>query len=150
MKFSVKSVLLSTALALAATAAPAGEWEGAYAGTFLGHISFPSMIVGAQAGYAFEIDDGIYLGPEVDSFYIASTGALAGSATARLGAALSDEVLLYGRAGVFGFTGGTTGWLAGGGAEVSVGETMSLFAGADRYDCGCVYTVLRAGVQMRF
>jgi hypothetical protein len=150
MKQGVKTILLSTALALAATSAQTGDWEGPYAGAFLGYISFPSMIAGAQAGYAFEIDEGIYLGPEVDSFYIASTGALAGSATARLGAALSDEVLLYGRVGVFGFTGGTTGWLAGGGAEVSLGDSMSLFAGADRYDCGCVYTVMRAGVQMKF
>jgi opacity protein-like surface antigen len=150
MKLKLKTILLSTALALAASTAQAGEWEGPYAGAFLGYISFPSMIAGVQAGYAFEIDEGIYLGPEVDSFYIASTGALAGSATARLGVAVSDEVLLYGRAGVFGFSSGASGWLAGGGAEVSLTDRVSLFAGADRYDCGCVYTVVRAGVQMRF
>ncbi|GGD34336.1 outer membrane protein [Sinisalibacter lacisalsi] len=150
MKPLIKTILLSSALALAATTAPAGEWEGAYAGVFVGHISFPSVIAGTQAGYAFEVTDGIYLGPEVDAFYITSTGELAGSATARMGVELSDDLLVYGRGGVFAFSGGSTGWLAGGGAAVTVNDSLSLFAGADRYDCGCVFNVLRAGIQMNF
>lgn len=152
MRHRVFGVILAGAMSLAATAAAgqSGAWEGPYVGAFAGTISFPSPIVGVQGGYAFEVADNVYLGPEVDAFYVTSTGMGAVSGTARLGLALSDAFEIYGRAGGFAFGNGDTGWLVGGGAEVKVTDSISLFGGVDRYDCGCVYNVARAGVQLSF
>lgn len=150
MKSGLRMIALAAGLGLAATGVQAGEWEGPYAGAFVGYLSFPSLITGVQGGYAFEVADGVYVGPEVDAFYIWNMGEGAASAAVRAGFELSEDVLIYGRAGVFAFTSGSTGWLAGGGAAIAVSDSVSIFAGADRYDCGCVYTVARGGVQLSF
>lgn len=146
----LRLLLLGAGLGLAVGAAQAGDWEGPYAGAFAGWISSGGGVAGAQAGYAFEIGDGVYAGPEVDGFYIADMGEAAGSAALRIGVQLSEDILVYGRAGGFALTNGDTGWLIGGGAAAAVDDSVSVFAGADRYDCGCIYTVVRGGVQLKF
>jgi len=150
MRSNLAVTVLCAGLGLGAAAAQAGDWAGPYAGAFAGWISTGGGVAGAQAGYAFEVGDGIYVGPEVDAFYIANMGEAAGSAAVRLAVELVDDVLVYGRVGGFALTNGDIGWLVGGGAAAQVSESVSVFAGVDRYDCGCVYTVIRGGAQIHF
>ena len=154
MAFSMKPVLLAAVLGLAAPAtALAGDWEGAYVGAYGAYTDGADFGVGALAGYNFGVGSGVYLGPEFDLLYIPSSGVWVGSASARLGYALTPDLLVYGALGVARNSGAVNAWLAGGGFEYMATDSVSLRLGVERYQVfggGAVDWVGKAGVVWHF
>lgn len=119
------------------------NWEGLYAGVNLGgvftnanglnnlDINVSKLSVGAAAGVNFIVADPILLGLEVQGDYVAQAVDGAGMflALARVGAVVTDNVLVYAAGGV-GLTtkGGTTDsiYALGGGVEVAVTDAVSV------------------------
>ena len=119
------------------------NWEGLYAGVNLGgvftnangltnlDVNVSKLSVGAAAGVNFIVADPILLGLEVQGDYVAQAVDGAGMflALARVGAVVTDNVLVYAAGGV-GLTtkGGTTDsiYALGGGVEVAVTDAVSV------------------------
>lgn len=99
---------------------PVASWAGPYAGVNLGYgfsgrvkepgnsISTDGFLGGAFVGYNYEMGNGVVLGAEGDLGYSGVKGSnagveakagLEGSLRARLGYAISPDILLYGTAG---------------------------------------------------
>lgn len=113
-------------------AAPAFDWSGLYfganGGVFYTGSIYPS--VGAQVG--FNMVRGSFLfGVEAQAGVIFAGGiAPEIYLNGRLGFILGDRVLLYGEAGVGFIVGPGPVWDAGGGVEIGVRDTLSVFAEA--------------------
>ncbi|WP_224702495.1 outer membrane protein [Devosia aquimaris] len=119
------------------------NWEGLYAGVNLGgvftnangltnlDVNVSKLSVGAAAGVNFIVADPILLGLEVQGDYVAQAVDGAGMflALARVGAVVTDNVLVYAAGGV-GLTtkAGTTDsiYALGGGVEVAVTDAVSV------------------------
>ncbi len=137
---------------------PVASWGGAYAGATLGYgfsgeardktvgntIETDGWLGGGFAGYNYDTGTGIVAGVEADLGYSGVRGSNAGtevksgmdgSLRARLGYAMTPEILVYGTAGGAGKRVSVTeggvkdsatalGWTAGAGTEVKVTENM--------------------------
>ena len=112
------------------------SWEGLYAGVQGGGQFYPNLsygLLGAHVGVNFIPSDPILLGLEVTGEAIFDGGSTFGEffVNGRLGAVVSDQVLLYVLAGtgveVASGGGGTFGtYQLGGGAEFAVTDSISL------------------------
>ena len=133
--------------------APTFGWGGLYVGAYGGYTFGGTWIsAGAQAGYNF-VRGGLLAGVELQAgAAIAGGVAFEGWANARLGAILGSNVLVYGEAGLgmLGL-GGTFLWSAGGGIEIALGQSISVFAeGKALGDFGgCCAIVAQGGINWR-
>ncbi len=147
-------VMTSPAVAPAPTTiyAPTFDWAGPYVGAYGGYtFGLLGPSAGAQAGYNF-VNGNFLTGVEVQAGVAIGGPAFEGWTNGRVGAVLGSNFLLYGEAGI-----GMIGlgdqflWAAGGGAEVALGRSVSLFAEAkvlgDFGDC-CAY-VGQGGLNWR-
>jgi opacity protein-like surface antigen len=138
--------------------APTGfDWAGAYVGTFTNPVfrfnpwTFGFLQSGVQVGYNF-VNGNLLFGIEgqVHALYTPSPfmfGAVEGVLTARLGAVIGEQTLAYAETGVlFSPATSTTVFLTGGGLEVGLGESVSLFGEAKAFFC-CGTT---RGIQFSF
>lgn len=111
------------------------SWDGFYAGAQFGGQFYPTLsygLVGVHAGINFIVADPILLGVEGTAEYIFGSGGNFGEffVNARLGAVVTDSVLLYGLAGTgvevnsVGTTFGT--YQLGGGVEFAVTDSVSV------------------------
>jgi opacity protein-like surface antigen len=136
--------------------APTFNWAGPYVGAYGGFVFGPGAIqAGAQAGYNF-VSGGFLGGIEIQAGVFAPIPGVTFEAdlNARVGAVLGGNFLLYGEAGV--------GWLAapgafiytfGGGAEVAVGTSVSLFGevkGLGAFGGGCCIITVQGGLNYHF
>jgi outer membrane immunogenic protein len=134
---------------------PLNTWTGPYAGVTLGYgfsghteepgndIGTDGFLGGAFAGYNYQIDNFVigaegdigYSGVEGSNAGTDSTGGGEGSLRARLGYAVSPEILLYATGGGAGRSikleeGGVSdrntlyGWTAGAGADIKITENV--------------------------
>lgn len=148
MESSVTHLVLRAALAasivLAAGAASAGDFDGAYAGVNasagVNAPAIPDYEFGAFAGYNFGLSNDLVAGGEADVAYNANSlwgpDALTAKANARAGYVVTNEVMLYGKAGL-GYTTGGPGsmvWSLGAGADIQVMDNVLLRAEAERVD----------------
>lgn len=128
-------------LILPTTPAPIMEsagfsWDGLYAGVQFGGLFYPAPepaygSIGLHAGVNVTIADPVLLGVEASADYLNNGGVGVGQyfANARLGALVTDQVLLYAIGGlgietIGGFTNGL--YQLGGGVELAVSEAISL------------------------
>jgi outer membrane immunogenic protein len=119
------------------------DWDGLYAGIELGGLFNGSPAVGTQpasttqgvvggvVGVNFTVADPVIIGLEVQGDYVWGSAADAGLflALARVGAVLTDEVLVYasGGVGVINRAGTSEGVYAlGGGVEFAVTDSVSI------------------------
>ncbi|GHA10485.1 hypothetical protein GCM10007989_00810 [Devosia pacifica] len=117
---------------------PAGfSWDGLYAGVEAGGIFTDGIdddvggVIGGVVGVNFTVADPFLLGAELQGDYVWMDGDDAGLflALARVGAVVTDEVLVYGSAGVgVSVTDGDDDgvFALGGGVEVAVTENVSV------------------------
>ena len=114
------------------------SWDGLYAGVQFGGLFYaaPTMAygnIGIHAGVNFIVADPIMLGVEATADYLNNGGPSAGQylINARVGAVVTDQVLLYaiGGAGIETFNGFTNGvYQLGGGVELAVTDAISVRA----------------------
>lgn len=111
----------------------AGLYVGAYGGAFfeVNPIEREFWVFGGQAGFNIRFGGAALAGIELRAG-LADDGAVAFEAalSGRLGVILGDKVLLYGEAGVWFVAPSVFLWTAGGGVEVGLGRSVSLFAEA--------------------
>lgn len=153
MKTLVTTVLLASAVALAAPAARAGDWEGPYVGAYGAWVNGTNWGAGAQAGYNFALGGGAYAGAEADVIRVFGSGVTVGSASARLGYEFAPGVLGYGQLGLAVNNSGTTAWLAGAGGQVAISGPVSLRVGVDRFQAfggGAAEYVVKGGLVYGF
>lgn len=112
------------------------SWDGLYAGVQFGGLFYPAPeraygSIGAHAGVNFIVADPVLLGVEATADYLNNGGIGVGQyfANARVGAVVSDNVLLYAIGGVGvetigGFTNGI--YQLGAGVELAVTEAVSV------------------------
>lgn len=131
---------------------PGFDWGGLYVGAYGGYVfGIPWIQAGGQAGYNF-VNGGMLIGAELQAgAYIAGGVAFEGWANARFGALIGPNALLYaeGGLGMLGF-GGQFLWAAGGGAEIALGQSISLFAEAKIlgvFGGGCCGIVAQGGIN---
>lgn len=119
----------------AAIEASAFDWEGFYAGVQAGGQFYPGLsygLLGVHAGVNFLPAEGFLLGLEGTAEVIWGDPGTFGEffVSGRAGALITDDVLLYGLAGVgveVNEAGDTFGsYQLGGGVEVAVAESISL------------------------
>lgn len=148
MESSVTQKILGAAfaatLACIGSIAAAGEFDGAYAGingsAGINAPVTPDYEFGAFAGYNMGVANGVVLGGEADIAYNSTSlwgaDALTTKGNARAGYELSDNVMVYGKAGL-GYTTGGTGsmvWSLGAGADIHVMDNVLLRTEAERVD----------------
>ncbi|MCB1338146.1 MAG: hypothetical protein KDK10_12085 [Maritimibacter sp.] len=148
----------------AAQPMPQAKFEGAYLGASgaLAVNFLPAIDTefGAFAGYNFAVSDRVIAGAEIDASYNPNslwlTSAFTGTLDGRLGYTVTDDLMVYGRAGG-GYTTGGTGsavWDVGGGAEYFVNDGVAVRGELDRTDpfAGGMQTQLNAklGIIMDF
>ncbi|MDB5614447.1 MAG: hypothetical protein JWQ22_2100 [Devosia sp.] len=112
------------------------SWDGLYAGAQFGGLFYRAperaySSIGVHAGVNFVVADPILLGLEATADYLNNGGVGVGQyfANARVGALVTDQVLLYAIAGVGvetigGFTNGI--YQLGAGVELAVTEDISV------------------------
>jgi opacity protein-like surface antigen len=140
---SLKIALLATVAAAAFTSAtlaadpiimidepmyvqPASSsWDGPYVGLFVLGQTTDGFGVGVNAGVNFSTD-GLLFGVEGDVAYLAGTNAWQGQVVGKLGAALADEAVIYGLAGIGSHSVDGAYVPVGIGAEVMVADSISL------------------------
>ena len=133
------SAALAADLIIPTTPAPIMEsagfsWDGLYAGMQFGGLFYPTTSygsVGIHAGVNFVVADPILLGVEATADYLnnGNIGVSQYFANARVGALVSDQVLLYAIGGlgletIGGFTNGI--YQLGAGVELAVTEAISV------------------------
>ena len=111
--------------------APTFDWAGPYIGAYGGYtFGFGFGQAGLQAGYNFVMGGGLLAGIEAQAGVAFGGGlGLEGDLNGRLGYILGGNFLLFGEAGL-GIISGTPIYTAGGGMEVAVGQSVSVFAEA--------------------
>ncbi|OIP82995.1 MAG: hypothetical protein AUK37_08110 [Rhodobacterales bacterium CG2_30_65_12] len=148
MESSVTHLFFRAAIAativLAAGAASAGDFDGAYAGVNasagINAPVIPDYEFGAFAGYNAGVSNGMVVGGEADVAYNPNSlwgpDAVTAKVNARGGYEVTNEVMLYGKAGI-GYTTGGPGsmvWSLGAGADIQVLDNVLLRAEAERVD----------------
>ena len=111
----------------------AGPYVGAYGGAFfeLDPISREFWVFGGQAGFNIRFGGATLAGVELRAGLIDDGGVVFEAAlSGRLGVVLGDKVLLYGEAGVWFVAPSVFLWTAGGGVEVGLSNSVSLFVEA--------------------
>ena len=119
-------------------ASPAFSWAGPYVG-ISGYAIWcgptvacvPTVAYGAMLTAGYNATFGAFVvGAEASANFLFSIGtALLVEANARAGYAVADRVLLYGEAGVgYNLTFPGTYFTFGGGAEIALGDALSVFA----------------------
>lgn len=148
MESSVSKVFLRAAvaatLALSAGSAQAGEFDGAYVGVTgaagINAPAVPDYEIGAFAGYNFDMSGEMVAGGEVDAAYNANSlwgpNATTVKANGRLGYEVTDNVMVYGKAGLGYTTGGPDSvvWSLGAGTDIKVMDNVLLRAEGERVD----------------
>ncbi|RME16632.1 MAG: hypothetical protein D6801_05125 [Alphaproteobacteria bacterium] len=139
----IMAVVAAGALGFAAGAASAQGFDGAYAGIFgRDNPAAPTPVdiaFGAYAGYNFETGGGMVAGVEgeveYDSAAVWGSNVVTATVNGRAGYAASDNVLVYGKAGVGAetATGGAV-WDIGGGVEMNLGSNYRLRGEVARVD----------------
>ena len=119
------------------------DWDGLYAGVNLGGVftnanglnnldlNTSQFSIGGAVGVNFTVADPIIVGLEVQGDYVFQNGDDAGLflALARVGAVVTDQVLVYAAGGVGLTTGNGTNngiYALGGGVEVAVTDAVSV------------------------
>lgn len=147
----IAAAVLSAALPACATAQ---QWEGWNVGAYGGSVIGGRAVIGAWVGYDYSLGNDLYAGVEGDVMYVPSTTAWLGTVSARLGYAVTPDVLAYGRAGYMAVLGGTSDfWLLGAGADIAVADQLALRVEADRVTrigTGTSDWIVKAGVAYRF
>jgi outer membrane immunogenic protein len=109
--------------------AGAFNFEGLYAGVYGGAFSAGSLYgaVGLVAGVNFALVESVYVGGEFQVGWIGGGGGSTWDALglARVGAAVTDSVMVYGDLGV-GLLDSDAVWAVGGGIELAVTEAISV------------------------
>ena len=140
-----------------APAAPAGhDWTGMYGDAYVGHWfsgGIPGNFVGANLGYNMSNGSIVY-GGEVGAYFDPSSGASDVSVSAPVGAALSPDLLGFGRIGVEqDFAPSSTNYLLGLGGQYALRNNMYL-RGEYVYESplggGASATSLRLGAGWEF
>lgn len=125
------------------------DWEGPYAGLWVGGLTNPNVFaLGADLGVNFMLDSSLLAGVEGNiSWESNSTWTAEGHG--RLGYLVSDQVLVYGLAGV-GWNSATGGFIPlGVGAEFAVADNLSLKA-EYQYEWGPNRHVGKVGFNFHF
>jgi len=154
----MKRILLSgmAALGLLATApaAEAGDWSGAYVGTYVAAV-YGTMdpALGLMGGYSMQTNNVVY-GAEADVFR-SNVGDWEVFGRARLGYALTDTFLMHVTGGAGNYLGTTNLWSLGVGGEVKVSNTISLRADYERHNTwgsglGTSQPFMKGGVVWNF
>lgn len=135
----LSSAALAADLIIPTTPAPIMEsagflWDGLYAGVQFGGLFYPTTTygsVGLHAGVNVVVADPILLGLEATADYLNNGGTGVGQyfANARVGAVITDQVLVYAIGGlgletIGGFTNGI--YQLGAGVEFAVTEAISV------------------------
>ncbi len=129
-KMNHKALVAPAALALAilfSTPAQSQDWDGAYAGAFLGSgFSGSTLIYGAWGGYNVRMEDFV-LGTEAEIYGYDGTD-VDGFVKLRLGYLPGEALLLYTTLGYGACLtcGGTNLWLGGLGAEYDIAGPSTL------------------------
>jgi opacity protein-like surface antigen len=131
-------------------AAPSFEWGGLYFGAYYAQIVRPE--IGAHVGFNVVRGRAVF-GIEAGGGAMLQAWIPAAFVKGRAGFLLSDRVLLYGMALLEAyFPGPTLVWMAGGGAELALGDRFSLFAEAGAIGplnpFGCCGLGVRAGINI--
>jgi hypothetical protein len=110
--------------------APTFAWAGSYAGVFAGYdFGFTLGEAGVQWGYNFAFGN-FLAGIEVETGHsFVPAGIINAALNVHAGAVLADRVFIYGEGGI-GEKFFAPMWNIGGGVEVAVTNTMSVFAEA--------------------
>jgi len=115
---------------VAVSATPTGhDWTGMYGDAYVGHWlsgGIPGNFVGANLGYNMSNGSIVY-GGELGAYYDPSSGLSDVSISARVGAALSPDLLGFGRIGVEqDFNPSSTNYLLGLGGQYALRNNMYL------------------------
>jgi opacity protein-like surface antigen len=113
--------------------APAFDWSGPYVGAYGGYVFGGVWIqAGVQAGYNMVRGNFLAgLEAQAGAAFLGGTVAFEGNLNARLGFVLGSRFLLYGEAGLgIVIPAPVYLWSAGGGLEIGLGTSASLFAEA--------------------
>ena len=115
-------------------AAPAFDWGGLYVGVGVGtFVPFPSPLGGAIAGgVGYNFVAGQFVAG-VQGYFIVPVGDWAAGSSAvgangRAGVLIGDKLLAYGLIGINGHFDGYKEWYFGGGLELALGNSWSVFA----------------------
>jgi len=125
------------------------DWEGPYAGIWVGGISHPGVFaLGADLGVNVLLDDSLLAGVEVNAGWESdSTWSLQGHG--RLGFLAGDSAVIYGLAGI-GWNSADGGYIPlGVGAEFAVADNVSLKAEYN-YQWGPGRHVGKVGINFHF
>jgi len=135
-------------------AAPSFDWSGPYVGALAGWVVGPGPYLGAQIGYNFDMG-GYVVGLEARAgspvLGFLPYGTLSGRAGVALGA--TDNILLYGAAGVGFAPGPGFFYTFGGGVEFAVSDSVSIFTearGIGIFTGGCCGALVQGGVNFHF
>jgi hypothetical protein len=154
MALSVGTASAADPLMLGSQSGAAGfSWAGSYLGLYTGWLFTPLGTVdriGGQAGYNF-VRGRFLIGIEGHggAIFTVGPGAAEVELSARLGAILRSRFLLYGEAGI-GMVADQGTYTFGGGVEVAVGDSFSLFAEAKRFGTfasGCCNNTVQLGLN---
>ena len=136
--------------------APVFDWAGGYGGIYGGASVGVGLFghVGAQVGYNF-VSGGFLAGIEGQAGALIAGGGVGfdGRVNARLGAILGDKVLLYAEAGAGIWWPVALPYTFGGGIEIAVGQSASIFAEAKGYGLfggGCCGIIGEGGINWHF
>ena len=116
------------------------DWAGPYVGAYAGRIfwfddgtdfTWADWLFGGQAGYNI-VFGRLLAGVEFRAGVIDNFGDLAfeGGATVRAGVILGDRVLVYAEVGLGTVAFNEPFWTFGGGVEIGIGRSLSVFAEA--------------------
>lgn len=120
------------------------NFDGAYVGIVgaagISNLPIIDKEIAAVAGYNFNMGNGYVAGAEIDASFnplsLWGPNAFTGTLDGRVGYVVTDDVMLYGRAGG-GYTTGGPGsavWDIGGGAEYALTEKFTVRGELDRVD----------------
>jgi len=136
--------------------APAFDWSGPYVGAYGGAILFPPgdpiYQVGLQGGFNF-VRGRFLVGAEAYGEYRISSGFgnhWSAGVNGRVGAVLGERVLVYGEAGAGWAQPVGAVWTAGGGVELGLRDSLSLFTevkAIGTFNGFCCGTQIQAGLN---
>jgi hypothetical protein len=144
MKFG-KTLMAAAAASVMMIGAASADWDGPYFGTFAGVTLNPggASVLAGNVGLTggFNLVPGNFLvGIRMDAgaSLIGPTLLIGDVMTSvRIGGFISPDVLLYGTAGYgthYPYIAGTSATMFGLGAEIAIGESLSLFGEVRRYN----------------
>jgi hypothetical protein len=121
-------VLPATPPAVPLATPPGFSFAGPYVGAFGGLLVGNAFQAGIQGGFNF-VRGHFLVGAEAQVAAVFPSVGFEGDLNARLGVVLGERVLVYGEGGI-GIFRGTPIYTAGGGVEIGVVQSLSIFAEA--------------------